>query len=209
MDCGFPARTKRPPKPLVARDRGGPPLKGYDMIRIRQALLGAFCLAFVGAAVWAQPVASPPAGALDIVPEAAPFATPYGAPIQLERAQALVSAAVAEARRRNWFMNVSVVDSGGNLVAFARMDGAQIGSIQVSQNKARTSVEFRRPTKAFEDALIRSGTLSVLTLDHVVASRGGIPLIENGKIIGAIGCSGGTGSQDEAVCTAAIASALK
>jgi glc operon protein GlcG len=96
-------------------------------------------------------------------------------------------------------MNVTVVDSGGNLVAFERMDGAQIASIEISQHKARVAAKFRRPTKVFENA-VQGGTLYVLTLDDVIASRGGFPLVENGKIIGAIGCSGGAGSQDEASC---------
>jgi uncharacterized protein GlcG (DUF336 family) len=102
-------------------------------------------------------------------------------------------------------MNISVVDSGGNLVAFLRMDNAQLASIAISEHKARAAVRYRRPTKAFEDAVQKFDFKYILTLDDVIASRGGIPLIEDGKIIGAIGCSGGTGSQDEATCTAGAA----
>ena len=98
-----------------------------------------------------------------------------------------------------------MVDSGANLVAFVRMDGSLLASIPIAQHKARTAVLFRRPTRAFEDAVQRSGYNYVLSLDDVIASRGGVLLIEDGKIIGAIGCSGGTGSQDEAICTAAAA----
>lgn len=98
-------------------------------------------------------------------------------------------------------MNVAVVDSGGNLVAFQRMDGAQVASIQVSEHKARASATFRRETKVFEGG-IQSGLNYLITLDGVIGSRGGIPLVEGGKIIGAIGCSGGTGSQDEVSCRA-------
>jgi uncharacterized protein GlcG (DUF336 family) len=142
---------------------------------------------------------------LDNVPENMSFDVPYGAPISLDKADAAIAAAVAEANKRHWQMNVAVLDSGANLVAFKRMDGAQLASIQVSQHKARTAVKYRRETKAFENAIQVNGFQYVATLDDVVASRGGIPLIENGKLIGAIGCSGGTGSQDEVVCKAGAA----
>jgi glc operon protein GlcG len=142
---------------------------------------------------------------LDAVPEKMPFDVPYGTPIALDRAAAAVAAAVAEARHHDWKMNVAVVDSGGNLVAFQRMDGAQLASIQVSEHKARASAIYRRETKAFENGIQQSGLNYLLTLDGVIASRGGIPLIEGGKIIGAIGCSGGTGSQDEVSCKAGAA----
>jgi uncharacterized protein GlcG (DUF336 family) len=130
-----------------------------------------------------------------------PFAQPYGAPIGLDRAKQLVDAVVAEAKKRGWAMNVSVVDSGGNLVAFERMDGTQLASVAISQHKARTAVKYRRPTHAFEDAVQKAGFNYILTLDDVIASRGGIPLVDASKIIGGIGCSGGTGSQDEASCS--------
>jgi glc operon protein GlcG len=136
---------------------------------------------------------------LDKVPDDMPFDVPYGAPIGLERAEALIGAAVAEAKKHNWKLNVAVVDSGGNLVAFQRMDGAQTASIAISEHKARAAVGFRRETKVFENA-IQNGNNYIITLDGIVASRGGIPLVQSGKLIGAIGCSGGTGSQDEVVC---------
>lgn len=137
---------------------------------------------------------------LDAVPDKMPFDIPYGSPIILERAQAAISAAITEAKKHNWKMNVAVVDSGGNLVAFQRMDGAQLASIQISEHKARVAVNFRRETKAYEDAVQTKGLSYVTTLDGMIASRGGIPLVDGGKLIGAIGCSGGTGSQDEVVC---------
>jgi glc operon protein GlcG len=145
----------------------------------------------------------PPPASLDTVPEKMPFSVPYGAPIGAQRAQSLIQAAAAEALKKGWSMNIAVVDSGANLVAFLRMDGAQLASISVAEHKARTAAKYRRPTKAFEDAVQKSDYKYVLSLDDVIASRGGIPLIEDGKLIGAIGCSGGTGSQDEAVCTVA------
>jgi glc operon protein GlcG len=119
-----------------------------------------------------------------------------------------VQAALAEAGKRGWQLNIAVVDSGGNLVIFARMDGAQLASISIAEHKARTAAKLRRPTRILEDALQKS-ILYIATLDDVVASRGGIPLIEDGKLIGAIGCSGGTGSQDEVVCTAGAATINK
>jgi uncharacterized protein GlcG (DUF336 family) len=147
----------------------------------------------------------PPANPLDTVPEKMPFDIPYGTPVGLERAQAAIAAAVGEARRRDWKMNVAVVDSGGNLVAFQRMDGAQLASIAIAEHKARTSATFRRETKIFENAIQLSSMPYVATLDGVIGSRGGVPLVENGKVVGAIGCSGGTGSQDEVVCKAGAA----
>jgi glc operon protein GlcG len=142
---------------------------------------------------------------LDAIPPNMPFNTPYGTPISLQRAQALLQAAIDEANRRGWQLNIAVVDSGANLVAFARMDGAMLASVAVAEHKARTAVKYRRPTKVFEDAIQKQNYHYILTLDDVVASRGGIPLIESGRIIGGIGCSGGSGSQDEAVCSAAVA----
>jgi len=145
---------------------------------------------------------APATNPLDAVPDKMPFDIPYGAPISLDRAHAAINAAVADAKGKNWKLNVAVVDSGGNLVAFARMDGAQLASISISEHKARTAVKFRRETKAFENGIQNGNLHYLLTLDDVIASRGGIPLVEDGKLIGAIGCSGGTGSQDEVSCKA-------
>jgi glc operon protein GlcG len=147
----------------------------------------------------------PAANPLDAVPEGMPFDIPYGPPISLERAQAALAAAVAEAKKHNWKLNVAVVDSGTNLVAFQRMDGAQLASIVVAEHKARAAAAFRRETRVMEDGIQLKQNYYTLTLDGVIASRGGIPLVVEGKLIGAIGCSGGTGSQDEVVCKAAAA----
>ena len=136
---------------------------------------------------------------LDFVPDQIPFDTPYGLPISLERAQEAIRAAVEEAKNRNWKMNVAVVDSGGNLVAFQRMDGAMLASIQIAEHKARAAATFRRETKQFEDGIQLMHLNYLLAFDGIIASRGGIPLIEHGVIIGGIGCSGGTDSQDEIV----------
>lgn len=164
------------------------------------ALLG--CAFLLGPTAQAQqPAASNP---LDVVPDQMPFNQPYGAPIVLDRAKAVAAAAEAEAKKRNWSMNIAVLDSGGNLVAFERMDGAQLASIAISQHKAHAALTYRRETKIFENG-INGGNPYLATLDGVIASRGGIPLVEGGKIIGAIGVSGGTGSQDEVVAKAGAA----
>jgi len=142
---------------------------------------------------------------LDVIPNEIPFDVPYGPPISLDRAQAVIQAAVAKAKERNWKMNVAVSDSGGNLVAFQRMDGAMLASIQIAEHKARAAATFRRPTKVFEDGINLMHLNYLLAFDGVIASRGGIPLIERGAIIGAIGCSGGADSQDEVVSKAGAA----
>lgn len=137
------------------------------------------------------------------VPEKMPFDIPYGTPIGMDAAKRLVAVAEAEAKRRDWKMNIAVVDTHGDLVAFERMDGAQLASIGVSQRKAKTAARFRRETRVFYNQYA-SGQPYVGTLDpDLVASPGGFPLVEGGKLIGAVGCSGGTGDQDAVVCKAA------
>jgi len=148
-----------------------------------------------------KPVPNP----LDAIPDEIPFDIPYGLPISLDRAEAAIHAAVAEAKKRNWKMNVAVTDSGGNLVAFQRMDGAMLASIQIAEHKARAAATFRRPTKVFEDGVQLMHLNYLLAFDGIIASRGGIPLIDQGVIIGAIGVSGGTDSQDEVVSKAGAA----
>lgn len=164
---------------------------------------------FAGGVAYAQQ--QPPAAAPDLnaIAPQMPFNLPFGTPINLEKAQALVQAAMAEANKRGWPEDFAVVDWGGNLVAFARMDGAQLASIAIAEHKARTAARYRRPTLAFETGVQKFGLNYLMTLDDVIASRGGIPLVDGGKIIGAIGCSGGTGAQDEALCKAAIEAVMK
>jgi glc operon protein GlcG len=171
--------------------------------RILNAIVIAGGLFIAGQAVAQQQAAPAAPPDLNAIPDKMPFNLPFGTPISFDRAQSLVQAAVAEASKRGWAMNVAVVDPSGDLIAFGRMDGAQLASIPISEHKARTAARYRRPTRAFEDGVTKFGFNYLLTLDDVIASRGGIPLVEGGKIIGAIGCSGGTGSQDEATCTAA------
>jgi uncharacterized protein GlcG (DUF336 family) len=142
---------------------------------------------------------------MDDIPEAMPFDIPYGLPISLEKADQMIQAVMTESKKRNWKMNIAVVDPSGALIAFKRMDGAQLASISIAEHKARVAARFRRDTKLLENAVNVAKLNYVLTLDDVIASRGGIPLVEGGKLVGAIGCSGGTGSQDEAVCKAGAA----
>lgn len=144
---------------------------------------------------------------LDVVPEKMPADIPYGPAVSLERADAVLAAAVAESKNRGWKLVCAVVDSSTALVSFKRMDGAQLGSVDIAIHKARASAKFRRETKAFEGG-VQAGMNYLLSLDDIIASRGGIPLLADGKLIGAIGCSGGTGSQDEVVAKAGVA-ALK
>ena len=145
----------------------------------------------------AQPPAQPPAGG---TPDVMPFNIPYGTSIGLERAKQVLGAAEAEAKKRNWPMNIAVVDTNGDLVHFARMEGAQVASVTISQGKARTAARYRRETRIFYNAM-ETGHPYVATLDPtLVASPGGFPLVEGGKLIGAIGCSGGTGDQDAVIC---------
>jgi glc operon protein GlcG len=165
--------------------------------------LAACALAVVSSPTFAQsptpaaPPAQPSAGG---TPDAMPFDIPYGTSIGLERAKQVMAAAEAEAKRRNWKMNIAVVDTNGELVQFERMEGAQIASGNISVGKARTAARFRRESRAFYNAF-ETGHSYVSTLDPtLVASPGGFPLVEGGKIIGAVGCSGGTGDQDAAVC---------
>jgi uncharacterized protein GlcG (DUF336 family) len=172
-------------------------------------LCAALLLTHAGRTQQAAPSAAPSGNPLDVVPDKMPFDVPYGAPIALERATVAINAAVAEAKKHDWKLNVAVVDSGGNLVAFQRMDGAQLASIQISEHKARAAVTFRRETKVWENAIQASGFHYVLTLDGVIGSRGGIPIVEGGRIVGGIGCSGGAGSQDEVACKAGAAALQK
>jgi glc operon protein GlcG len=184
-----------------AADKGGNPMKSRTLTVLA---LAAGLLTAGQAMAQQQPApAAPPAPPdLNAIPDKMPFNIPFGPAIPMDKAQAAIQAAMAEATKRGWALNVAVVDPNGDLVAFGRMDGAQLASVAISQHKARVAARYRRPTKAFEDAVQKFGFNYILTLDDVIASRGGIPLIDGGKIIGAIGCSGGTGSQDEVVCTA-------
>jgi len=134
---------------------------------------------------------------------------PYGAPISLENAKKAAAAAIAEARKNNWTMALAVVDPSGTLVYYEKLDNTQIGSSQVAISKARSAALFKRPTKSFEDQLAKGGDgLRTLGLEGAVPVEGGVPIVIEGKIVGAIGMSGGTSAQD-AQCAQVGADALK
>ncbi|HLW21272.1 MAG TPA: heme-binding protein [Cyclobacteriaceae bacterium] len=123
--------------------------------------------------------------------------------LTLAEAQLMMAAAEKRAKQDNWNVVISIVDAGGHLICLHRMDGAQIGSVEVSQKKALASVLFKRPTKAFEDA-INGGNNGILLLPNVIASEGGVPIVHEGKVIGAIGVSGVTSAQDGIIANAAL-----
>jgi glc operon protein GlcG len=129
-----------------------------------------------------------------LAPMSAAFAQAYSNALNLDMARKCIAAAEAEAKKNNWNMAFSVVDDGGHLMAFARMDTTQIGSVRISQEKARSANNFKRPTKVFQD---RAATdVAVLGLPGAIPSEGGLPLMLDGKFVGAIGSSGGTSAQD-------------
>jgi glc operon protein GlcG len=146
-----------------------------------------------------QPPTPPP-------PPAAP--SDYGPPINNEQAKAVAAAAFAEAKKNNWRMAFAIVGPAGELVYFEKMDGTQMASTEIAQGKARTSVMYRRPSKAFADQYAAGNTAFTTFPERPVASEGGVPILVNGKIVGAIGASGGTGQQD-GIAAAAGAGAAK
>ena len=134
---------------------------------------------------------------------------PYGAPISLENAKKAAAPAIAEAEKNHWNMAVAIVDPSGNLVYYEKMDNTQLGSANVAIDKARSAALYKRPTKALQDALAAGGDgLRILRVQGAVPVEGGIPLVLDGKIVGAIGVSGATSAQD-AQCAKAGAEAIK
>jgi glc operon protein GlcG len=131
-----------------------------------------------------------------------PPSTPYGVPITMDAAKKAMAAAEAEAIKNNWGVAIAIVDSGGNIVMLQRLDNAQLSAPRIAEAKARTAVEFRRPTKVFEEAVAGGGIgLRVLTFGASVA-EGGVPIVAGGKIIGGIGVSGVASHQDAQVAQA-------
>jgi glc operon protein GlcG len=130
----------------------------------------------------------------------------YGSSITVETAKQLAAPAIAEARKNQWTMAVAVVDISGGLVYFEKMDDTQNGSVDVSIAKARSAARFKRATKVFQDGLAAGGAgLRILALEGAVPIEGGVPIVVGGKIIGAIGVSGGTSDQDGVCAAAALA----
>lgn len=129
----------------------------------------------------------------------------YGPPITLDQAKKVMAGAEAEAKKNNWPVVITILDSGGNLVMTHRLDGAQFGSVEVAREKAYSAVAFRRPTKVFEDALAQGGAnLRLLRLSGANPLDGGWPIVIDGKIAGGIGVSGVTGAQDAQIGRAGI-----
>jgi uncharacterized protein GlcG (DUF336 family) len=131
---------------------------------------------------------------------------PYGEAISLDNARKVIAAAEAEAKKNSWPVAIAIVDGGGHLVAFARLENTQYGSVEVALEKAKTSALFRRPTKAFEDTLAMGGVnLKLLKLPGALPLEGGLPIVQGGKIIGAIGVSGVKSTEDGQIAAAGVA----
>ena len=124
--------------------------------------------------------------------------------ITLEAAKKMAAAGEAEARKNGWTVCIAIVDANGDLILFQKIDETQPGSINVSQGKARTAALFKRPSRAIEE-MIASGKTAFLSVEGIVPIQGGLPVIADGKVIGAVGVSGVTSAQDEQVATAALA----
>ena len=171
------------------------------MVRV-SAIAGALCAALLVTASAMGQVPPDPNNPNEAVPEKHTY-TPYGETIKLDQARKVADAAVAESAKRGWAMCVAVVAPSGDLIYFAKMDDCQYASISIAQHKARASAKYRRPTVVFERLMGKGDFFNYLaTLDDVIGSRGGNPIVVNGKIIGAIGVSGGTGSQDDVISQA-------
>jgi len=139
-----------------------------------------------------------------------PVIVPYGEPITLDMATPIMNAALKEAAAQGWTMAIAIVDCGGNLVMFERMENTQIGSIEVAIGKAKTANNFKRATKVMEDAVAGGGIgLRMLAVPGVFPLEGGEPIVVNGKIVGAIGVSGMQSTQDGQVVKAALAAVKK
>lgn len=134
---------------------------------------------------------------------------PYGMPINLDDAKKAAAAAIAEARKNGWLMAIAITDPSGELVYFAKMDGTQTGSVNVSIAKSRSAALFKRPTKVFQEMLASGGAgVRVLALERAVPIEGGVPLVIKGEIVGAIGASGGSSDQDGVVAGAGAAALI-
>jgi glc operon protein GlcG len=146
------------------------------------------------------------AGVLVVSPLFAQIPNPYGAAIGIESARKVAAAAVAESRKNNWNMAIAIVDPAGELVYFEKLDGTQQASVNIAIDKARSSARFKRPTKALADVLATGGAgLRMLALDGAMPVEGGVPIVIDGKLVGAIGVSGGTSQQDGQVAMGAAA----
>ena len=145
-------------------------------------------------------VAGPALAQQSSPPAAAAVTPPYGPPITLDQAKRAMAAAELEAAKNSWQVAVTILDSGGNLVMFHKVDNTQLASIGASEGKASTALRFKRPSKALDDAIAAGGAgLRLLAVKDITPLEGGLPVIADGKIIGAIGVSGALSSQDAQV----------
>ena len=134
--------------------------------------------------------------------------TPYGAPMSLDAAKKAMAASEAEARKNNWPVAIAILDTTGSLVMLLKLDNTQTGSVEIAIGKARTALDFRRPSKALQDAVAAGGAgLRLLSARNILALEGGVPVIVDGRIVGAIGVSGVTSDQDAQVAMAGAAAA--
>lgn len=134
---------------------------------------------------------------------------PYGTPLSLDNAKKAAAATAAEARKNGWFMGIAVVDPNGDLIYFERMDNTQIGSVHIAIRKAETAAKFKRPSKVFQDLIAKGDSFTyLLGLEGAMPVQGGLPIVMDGRIVGAIGVSGATGDQDTQ-CAQAGLEALK
>ena len=158
-------------------------------MRMLKTLIGACILALLAAAP-ARAQTTPP---------------PYGPPIGIDAARAVMAAAESEAAKNNWAVVISIIDSGGNIVMLHRHNDVQLSSIEISQGKAKTALMFKRPSKVLDDAIAGGGAgLRFLALKDIVPLEGGVPIVLDGKIVGAIGVSGVLSSQDAQIARAGI-----
>ncbi len=167
------------------------------------ACIALFLSSTVSRAADPKPAATTPA------PAPSSYAIPIGPAIRLDAAKKAVAVAAAEARKNNWHMAIAVVDPAGTLINYEKMDTTQLGSANVAIGKARSAALYKRPTKAFQDALAAGGAgLRILGLEGAVPVEGGVPLMIEGKLVGAIGVSGDL-SENDAKCAIAAAATLK
>jgi glc operon protein GlcG len=165
-----------------------------SMVVLAAGVAGAPALAQQAAAPGAAPSPAPPIST---------SALPYGPPVTLDQAKRAMAAAELEALKNSWQVAIAILDSGGNLVMFHKIDNAQLSAGEGAEGKARTALQFKRPSKALDDAIAGGGGgMRLLALKDITPLEGGIPLVANGAIVGAIGVSGALSAQDAQVAKA-------
>ncbi|MGF6574101.1 glc operon protein GlcG [Paraburkholderia sp. GAS333] len=163
-----------------------------------------FLLTAVAFSVVGVAQAQPPLIATASVPDKLPYDIPYGPPLTLAQARKIIDAAEAEARRRHWQYAVAVVDSSGNLLSCDKMDDTQLSALAIAEAKARASAQFRRATQVMQDT-VSNGATALLSIPGILAGEGGMPIVVEGKLVGAVGASGGAGVQDSVIAEAGAA----